>query len=292
MNRQPRKARVGAAWFLMSGLLALAAGCATQTTTTTTPVQSTPPAATPPAAAPAPAAGRDRTTASDESDPAKRTRIRLDLAAAYFAQGQWNTALDEVKQALVASPDQPQALNLRGLIYAEMGEDRLAEDSFRRALQVAPVDGDLMHNYGWFLCVRQRYGEADALFERVLTVPQYRTPSRTLLVKGICEARAGRLGPAEDTLKRAYELDAGNPATAMNLADVLLRRGDFERARFYVRRVNGNAELRNAESLWLAARIERRLGNAQGVRDIGNQLRASYPTSREASAFERGSFDE
>jgi type IV pilus assembly protein PilF len=279
-------------WALLLGAVALAAGCAQTTTTTTSTPGESPPATQAPAAAPSPAgANRDRATASDESDPQKRARIRLDLAGAYFAEGQWNTALDEVKQALVASPDLPQALNLRGLIYAEMGEERLAEDSYKRALQVAPADGDVMHNYGWFLCVRKRYVEADTLFQRALATPQYRTASRTLLVQGICEARAGHLDRAEATLKRAYELDAGNPATAMNLADVLYRRGEYERARFYVRRVNNNAELRNAQSLWMAARIERRLGNAQGVREFGNQLLSRYPQSREAAAFERGAFD-
>ena len=112
------------------------------------------------------------------------------------------------------------------------------------------------------------------------------------MTKGICEARAGKLEQAELTLKRAYEIDPANPATAMNLSEVLYRRGEYERARFYVRRVNGSVELRNAETLWLAARIENRLANPQGVRDLGNQLRSSYPSSREASAFERGVFDE
>lgn len=237
-------------------------------------------------------AGRDRITASDETEAYKRARIRLDLAGAYFADGQMTTALDEVKLALVASPDLPEALNLRGLIYGQLGEDQLADGSFRRALELAPGDGDVMHNYGWFHCVRGRYAEADQLFKRALAAPQYRTHSRTLLVQGICEARNGRLDLAEGTLRRAYEVDAGNPATAMNLAEVLLRRGDHERARFYVRRVNDSAELRNAESLWLAARIDRKLGDEQSVRDLGNQLRARYPASREAQAFERGAFDE
>ncbi|WP_428424206.1 type IV pilus biogenesis/stability protein PilW [Methylibium sp.] len=227
-----------------------------------------------------------------EPEAQKRARIRLDLAGAYFSEGRLDNALAEVKLALAADPDLPQALNLRGLILAALGEERPAEESFKRALQLASIDGDVMHNYGWFLCQRGRYPEAEKLFERAIATPQYRTPNRTLLVQGICEARAGQLEQAELTLKRAYELDAANPATAMNLADVLYRRGEYERARFYVRRVNNNVDLRNAESLWLAARIENRLINPQGVRDLGNQLRASYPNSREAAAFERGVFDE
>ena len=227
-----------------------------------------------------------------DDETQRRARTRLELASAYYAEGRLDTALEEIKRALASSPDLPQALNLRALIYSALGDDPQAEESYKRALGVASSDGDVLHNYGWFLCQRNRHAEADVMFQRTLALQQYRTPSRTLLVQGICEARSGRLELAEQTLKRAYEIDAANPATAMNLSDVLYRRGEHERARFYVRRVNNNAELRNAESLWLAARIENRLGNAQGVRDLGNQLRSSYPQSREASAFERGGFDE
>jgi len=238
------------------------------------------------------AAAQSTPSNNEPTDAERRSGTRLDLAGAYFSDGRYENALTEVKRALDANPDLPQALNLRGLILAALGDEVQAAQSFKRALEVAPADADTMHNYGWYLCQRGRYPEATALFERALATPQYRNGSRTLLAQGVCEVRAGSLDKAELTLKRAYEGDAGNPATAMNLADVLYRRGDFERARFYVRRVNGNAELRNPESLWLAARVENRLGNAQGVRDLGNQLRSSYPNSREAGAFERGAFDE
>ncbi|RZT92513.1 type IV pilus biogenesis/stability protein PilW [Rivibacter subsaxonicus] len=245
--------------------------------------------------APAPVAaqdGRERTTASDESDVQRRARIRMELAANYYAQGQMTTALDEVKQALQAVPDLAEGYNLRGLIYAVLGDDKLADESFRRALQLKPQDGDTLHNYGFFNCERRRYAEADDLFNRALAVPGYRSASRSLLLQGVCQARSGNLEQAEKTLVKAYEMDAGNPAIAMNLAEVLYRRGDYERARFYVRRVNNQAELKNVESLWLAARVERKLGNDSGARELGTQLRERYPTSREAAAFERGAFDD
>ena len=71
------------------------------------------------------------------------------------------------------------------------------------------------------------------------------------------------LADAERTLSRSYELDPGNPVTAYNLAEVLLQRGEFERARFYIGRVNESPTQSNAQSLWLAARIERKLGNRE-----------------------------
>ncbi len=72
-------------------------------------------------------------------------------------------------------------------------------------------------------------------------MPQYRGAARTLLAQGVCQAHAGQLADAEASLARSYELDPTSPFTATNLAEVLYRRGDYERARFYIRRVNAHA---------------------------------------------------
>ncbi|MCW7540342.1 type IV pilus biogenesis/stability protein PilW [Aquabacterium sp. A7-Y] len=241
---------------------------------------------------PPPGSSREIVTTFDETENQKRARIRLELASAYFGQGQTTTALDELKQALQADPNMPQAYNLRGLVYASLNEDQLAEESFRRALQLNGRDGDVMQNYGWFLCQRGRYNDAYEQFDRAIALPQYREAAKTQLAKGVCQARAGSLPAAEQTLTRSYELDPGNPATSVNLADVLYRRGEFERARFYIRRVNNVPQLANAETLWLAARIEHKLGNTMGAMDYGNQLKQRYPQSRQAAAFEGRRFDE
>ena len=235
---------------------------------------------------------KDRVTASDQPAASKRANVRLELAGAYFAQGQLSTALDEVKLAIAADPNMSEAFNLRGLIYAAMAEDTLAQESFRRALQLNPHDADVMHNYGWYLCQQKRYAEADALFMQALAEPRYGDVARTLLAQGVCQTRAGQLSEAERTLTRAFQLDTSNPATAFNLSDVLYRRGDYERARFYIRRVNATKEQTNAQSLWLAARIEQRSGNTQGASELGAQLRNRYPQSKEAQAFEQGRFDD
>lgn len=238
------------------------------------------------------AGSRDRVTASDESDASKRGRFRLELAAAYFGRGQMETALDEVKQSIAADPNQAPAFNLRGLIYASLGDTKLADESFRRALQLNPNDADAMQNFAWYMCQQKRFAEADALFGQAIVVPQYTGVARTLMTQGICQARAGQLATAERSLLKSFELDAASPATAVNLAEVLFQRGNFDRARFYIRRVNGSNEFVNAQSLWLAARIENRLGNRDGVSEIAARLRSRFPGSSETAAVEQGRFDE
>ena len=250
--------------------------------------------ATPPGGTGAVGAGdsREVVTDSDQTDADRRARVRLELASAYFSRGQTNTALDELKLALQVKPDLAEAYNLRGLIYAQLGDERFAEESFRRALQLNPRDGDTMHNFGWLLCQQRRYADADAQFEQALVQPQYPNGPRTLMAQGVCHARGGQLDRAEAALVRSYELDPANPVTAINLSEVLFRRGQFERARFYVRRANSDNEVVNAQTLWLAAKIEHKLGNSGGVAEFGKQLRDRFPQSREAVALERRAFDE
>jgi len=273
VSHLPSPLRAGAAWAVLA-TAALAAVLCTGCATT-----------------PADGVG-DVRTASDLSEAERRARVRIELASNYFARGQTETALDEIKQALAAKPDFADAYNLRGLVYASLGDVRAAEDSFRRALELAPRDGDTIHNWAWVMCQNGRYADADALFARALELPNYRGVTRTLLARGVCQAREGRLELAERTLARSYELDPSNPATGFNLAEVLLRLGQYERARFYVGRVNAVPEQVNAQTLWLAARIEHKLGNAAGVADYGRQLRGRFPQSAEAAALEARRFDD
>lgn len=260
----------------VSGLaLALLAGCTTTQLPPSDGAEARPPRPTP-----------------EQADPERRAQVRMELASAYFGRGQAQTALHEVQQALVAKPDMPEAYNLLGLIYASLGDTAQADDSFQRALRLAPQSGGTMHNYGWFLCQQRRFADADAQFRAALALPQYRDGARTLLAEGVCQARNGQWADAERLLSRSFELDPANPATAYNLADVLYVRGEFERARFYIRRVNATNALSNAQSLWLAARVERRLGNTAGVQDLGRQLRDRFPDAPETLRFEQGRFDE
>lgn len=232
------------------------------------------------------------TRAPVEADVGRIAGARLELAGLYLGRGQHDIALAEVQRALAAKPDLPEAYNLQGLIHAARGDATAADASFQRALQMAPRDGGTLHNYGWFMCQQRRFADAEKQFEAALAEPQYRDIQRTLLAQGVCQARAGRWAEAERTLGRSLQLDPSNPVIAFNLSDVLLHRGELERARFYIGRVNAQPEQTNAQSLWLAARIERRLGNVQALQDIGRKLVERYPDSNEAQLFERGRFDE
>jgi type IV pilus assembly protein PilF len=151
---------------------------------------------------------------------------------------------------------------------------------------------DVLHNYGWFLCNQARFAQADALFAQVLSLPAAREATRTRLARGVCFARAGQLEQAESVLSGLYEADPSNLTAALNLADVLLRRGELDRARFYLRRVHAQPEQASAQSLWLATRVEHRSGNLGARERLGQELSRRFPQSRETLLWEKGRFDE
>ena len=233
----------------------------------------------------------DMLTASDETDGQKRAKIRLELALGYLEQGQVTIALDETKQAIAADPNSADGYNLRGLIYMRLNDMGLARDSFARALVLNPRDGNVLHNYGWLSCQESRYVESLGYFDRALSSPAYIGQAKTQLTKGICQLRMGDKLQAENSFLRSFELDAGNPITAFNLAGLMFQRKDLVRAQFYIRRLN-NTEYANAESLWLAAKIEKKMGNNDGVSQLIDRLKKRFPSSNELMLFERGAINE
>src|SRR5262249_19109228 len=157
------------------------------------------------------------------------------------------------------------AYNLRGLIYMRLNDKRQAEENFRRASSLNPRESNVQHNLGWLYCQDGRYPDAQRAFDAAMSNPLYGGRAKTLMTPGVCQARAGQVAEAERSLARSYELDAGNPVTGYNLANLLYRQGENTRAQFYIRRLN-NSEFANAESLWLGIKVERRMNDQLAMR--------------------------
>jgi type IV pilus assembly protein PilF len=122
-------------------------------------------------------------------------------------------------------------------------------------------------------------------------VANYTERAKTLMTQGLCQLRAGRRAEAERSLTQAHELDASNPVVGYNLASILAQREEWSRAQPLIRRVNDGPSA-SPETLWLGIRVEHRLDNREAVSQLGAQLRRRFPQSREALAFEGGSFND
>ena len=225
-----------------------------------------------------------------DSESRQRARTFTDLANAYFVRAQYKTALDELRKAIIADNRFGPAYNIYGLIYMELAEDRLAEENFRRAIELDRSDSEARNNYGWFLCTRGRYDEGLEQFSAALRNPLYTKPEQAMANAGLCAERKGDIALAETNLLKSLKLQPDNPNTTIKLAGLHFRQGRLMDAQRLLAR---HAELAppTAESLWLGVRLERRLGDRAQEAAYGLQLRKRFPDSNEARLLLSGQYE-
>ena len=233
-------------------------------------------------------------TASDQTPVEKRANIRLQLAVGYYQSGNYEVALDEIKKALAADPDMSEAYGVRALIYTAMDEKPLAEENYQRAMRLAPGNADLANNYGSFLCQTGRYGPAMAQFDAALKNPRYASPVKAMANAGGCAIKNKQYDTADRYFTSAAQLDPDFTPVQAGLARVAYQRRDYARAGFYMNMIKARIkpESMSADTLWLAIRIERKLGENDSAATLATQLRRRHPASPEFAAFQRGAFDE
>jgi len=228
-----------------------------------------------------------QTTMGEENPDRMRARIHTELAAGYFELGNMSVAIEEVKEALRSDATFGPAHNVAGLIYGALKEDRAAEESFRRALQVNALDPDANHNYGQFLCQRKREEEGIRHFLAAVKNPLYQSPDRSYINAGVCARRRGDIANAESYFLVALKTRPGNPQALYHMADLLFARGDYQGAKVYLNRLTQVA-VPNAEILWLGVRVERRLGDRNSEASYALQLKNKFPESKEAKSLVTG----
>jgi len=135
----------------------------------------------------------------EPKDPVQRARAkaRLDLAQAYFEQGQVAIALQEITQAQAADPKWIAVHNMKALVLEKMGQSAMARNSFEEGLKLAlraPSLGselaDLQHNWGLWLCQQGLSAQALPLFHRAMNQPGYSLRNKTELAISRCDSLA------------------------------------------------------------------------------------------------------
>lgn len=224
------------------------------------------------------------------ADELTRVKARTELGIAYLNDGRYDIALEEAHKALSIKSDYAPAHNLMALVNMALGQNAQAEASFQEALRLAPNNPEFANNYGWFLCQSGRIKAAFPYFERALRNPLYKTPAVALNNMGICALMDQDDVAGESYLLRALKLDPDNLRAHYLLADLAYRRGQFAEAREWLQKLHAKIEP-TAETVWLALRIDRKLGDRQGEAAQRALLRNKFRDSPEYVRMMRGEFD-
>lgn len=235
-------------------------------------------------------ASEPESMAAISGDARKSARIHTELGALYFQEGNLAVALEELRVATSADSSYAPAYNVRGLVHMDLRENDEAERDFRQALSLAGNDPEINNNYGWFLCQTGRERQSLAYFTAAVKNPLYPTPERAYLNAGRCSEKINDLAGAEAFYQKALRFSRDNTQAKLAMAGLQYKQGNLDEAYRQVQEVHRLNEP-NAESLWLAVRLARKLGNRTEEASYMAQLRRRFPSSRETQAMLKGDFE-
>lgn len=219
-----------------------------------------------------------------------RAKVHTELAAQYYTHRNYAVSLQELRIALEADAGYAPAYNMLGLVHGALGEDRQAEDNFRKSISLAGNYSDAYNNYGYFLCQQGRYDQALVQFNAALANPLYTSPEKALANAGYCALLKGDLDESEKYLRRALVRAPGQRLALQGQAELHLRRNNPFGARANLDRLRAQGEL-DVTGTWLALRVERQLGNKAAEAGYAAQLRERYPEARETRWLQNGQYE-
>lgn len=224
---------------------------------------------------------------NNENSARYRARLHTELGANYLQRSQFAVALDELREAIRVDPSYGLAHSIMALVHANLGEDAKAEAAFRRAVDVAPNEGDIRNQYGSFLCGQNKTEEGLAQFEAALRMPLYETPNVALENAGSCALAAKRIRPAEAYFSRLVQVAPFSSRGFQGLAAVALSTSRYEEVQRQVD-LGLRTQQFTPQLYFYGACAERKLGNPLREREYRTQLKQRFADSPFNDMLERG----
>jgi tetratricopeptide (TPR) repeat protein len=166
--------------------------------------------------------------------PAQLQKI-LEQGIAHHREGRKEEAERNYRQVLDIAPNQPDALNLLGVLASDAGFHELAIGLMRRALMTRPKDPNIQNNIGHALSQVHEYEEARDHLERALALkPDFDEAKYNL---GRVLRYLGETGLALKLWQEVWEADDRVFAALVGITSIYADEGDFERAEATAREV-------------------------------------------------------
>ncbi|HVP85335.1 MAG TPA: sulfotransferase [Rhizomicrobium sp.] len=166
--------------------------------------------------------------------PAQLQKI-LEQGIAHHREGQKEEAERCYRQVLDIAPNQPDALNLLGVLASDAGFHELAIGLMRRALMTRPKDPHIRNNLGHALSQVHEYDEARDHLERAIALkPDFDEAKYNL---GRVLRNLGETGLALKLWQEVWESDDRVFAALVGITGIYADEGRFEQAEATAREV-------------------------------------------------------
>lgn len=223
------------------------------------------------------------TTGSPENkgDQGDAAELNYQLGARYYRKGDYDLARDRLQLALQQDPKNGFAWSTLGLTYEALGNVRLAEDAYDKAVRVAPRNYRIQENYAVFLCRQDRFDDAREYFDKAIEAPTNDYSEQTYTNAGVCMMQKPDNVAAEAYLRAALERRPNYGEALLQMSVLFYETDDNLRARAFLQRYM-STNMATAAVLYHAILIEEKLGDDMARREYMLQLLRDFPDSAEA----------
>ncbi len=150
-------------------------------------------------------------------------QLRVLLANAFYSDGSFYEAAQQLEKALTLEPNYPEAHCNLGIVRDAQSMVSDAELHYRRALAMDSTLVDAMAGLGTLLCANGRRAEGIELLESTLVHDKRRDDARFNL--GVAYHKVGDYRKATTHLKRLFERHPGYPGVSRGLSQAYFARG-------------------------------------------------------------------
>jgi type IV pilus assembly protein PilF len=220
-----------------------------------------------------------------EKPSAEDTQVSVSRRVAagfeYLQMDKPSEARRHIARALELNPRSPEAHNAMALLYKYEGDDKRAEDHYRRAIRFDRNFSVARNNYGVLLMQQRRFNEALTQFSTAADDPSYDRRAIAFENKGRALVSLDRLDDALDAFNTSLRLDSRAPEPLLEVAWIHFRRDQVRVAdnlyRRYVERVGSQPP----RALWLGIQLAAKQNDADRLGSFELALQQLYPGSPE-----------
>jgi type IV pilus assembly protein PilF len=217
----------------------------------------------------------------------RRTNIdtQLQLAVGYLQRNKPELAKSYIERALEIDGDDSQANNFMAYLqWQTLKQPDEAERYFRRAIESDPANSAAFHNYGAFLCDRQRVDEGIVMLEKATANAIYPAAADANVNAGVCVLNKPAPRVAEKYFREALRLNPRQGRALYFMAKLSFDAGNALPARGFMQRYFQSAA-DTPEALLLAMRIELALKDKESATGYAVRLKKKFPDSPEAATL-------
>ena len=196
-----------------------------------------------------------------ESDPIAMSQSRIELGLGYMGQGNMVKARENLELAIKHAPSYYRAQLSMAHYYEQVGEVDEARTTYRKALSLDSRNGNVLNNYGTFLCKQGEYEQADKYFNRAIDQPYYYLVSASYENAAFCAFKAGNTDQAKYYFTRAIDHDPNRVKSILQLSKIEVSDADYNDARLRLLKFHQRYGYQ-IPSLKILVELEQKAGNS------------------------------